>query len=200
MALFCSGGSWCSVLRAAFLPSLRLAMKYMLCYIAGKGPQSSSLPRLPVKEAVPEAIVIYCNLGEQDVPRALQQHCRLRVASSNYFRTKPPPISLWLSLKNDIWEDSEVVWILFLVLRLLNFSHIQTLNLNSLLKQIHKGSGVVKGGFSRRKHSCSRRCGSKGEAVGYHDILWKRNGAGIRLPQGRPSAVPPFEHDSEGGN
>lgn len=90
---------------------------------------------------------------------------------------------------------------MYLVLRLLNFPHIQTLNLNLLLKQIQKGSRVVKGeGFFRQKHGCSRRCGSKGEVVGYHDILWKRNGAGIRLPQGRPSAVPPFEQDGVGGN
>lgn len=48
-AFLCSGGSSCSVLRTAFLPSPRLAMKYTLCYIVGEGPQSSSLPRLPVK-------------------------------------------------------------------------------------------------------------------------------------------------------
>lgn len=28
--------------------------------------------------------------------------------------------------------------------------------LNLLLKQVHKGSGVVKGGFCRQKHSCSK--------------------------------------------
>lgn len=54
--------------------------------------------------------------------------------------------------------------------------------------------------FSRRKHSCSTRCGAEGEAGGYHDILWKRNGAGIRLPQGSPSAVPSFEQDNVAGN
>ena len=47
-----------------------------------------------LKEAVPEAILICCNLGEQDVLRALQQHCRLRLASSNHSRTKPPLVSL----------------------------------------------------------------------------------------------------------
>lgn len=82
----------------------------------------------------------------------------------------------------------------------LEFSPYSDCKLNLLLKQVYKGSGVVKGGFFRQKHSCSIRWGSKGEAIGYHDILWKRNGAGIRLPQGRPSAVPPFEQDDVGGN
>lgn len=74
----------------------------------------------------------------------------------------------------------------------LEFSPYSDCKLNLLLKQVCKGSGVVKGGFFRQKHSCHVRWGSKGEAGGYHDILWKRNGAGIRLPQGSPQQSLPL--------
>lgn len=53
------------------------------------------------------------------------------------------------------------------------------------------GGGIRRGGKEKGR--------GRGDG-GYHDICWKRNGAGIRLPQVRSSAVPPFEQEVVGGN
>lgn len=78
-------------------------------------PPIQLLPRLPVKRCVLDPTLTCCNLQEVRCAEGAQQHCEMATITEQ-------------KLLYDTLDEPDIVCILFLVLMLLNFLHIQTVS------------------------------------------------------------------------